>query len=146
MGFLFSTRDWLLFLNGLNVWQGFLVYYIVFYGTLLALAKLDLIVFKFNVSDIQGTFGLLLVFFAIAATINWTNPYIQWVMTGSFSGATGIFYQAEDGVCWMLANQVLGIQDVEKARLVAFSVIPAIVAFIGLAMVKGKVKFNIASA
>jgi hypothetical protein len=143
MGFAFSGRAFLLYLNGLNSYQGFIIYYAIMYGSLYALSKLELIIFKPTISDIQGSAGMAMLLFSFFATINWENPYVQYVATGSFEGATGIFYQAEDGVCWLLATQVLGIVDIQMARIVAFSVIPFIVALVGLALIGGRVKVEV---
>lgn len=146
IGFLFSTREWLLTLNGLDQLTGFIIYYAVMYGFLFALHKLDVILFKANVSDLQGTLGLMLILFAIAVTINWTNPYVQLVTTGNLTGASGVFYQAEDALSWSFATNVLGIQDVQTARIVAFSLVPFAVALLGTALIKGRVKFGLSSA
>jgi hypothetical protein len=143
MGIAFNSARFILFLNAQDSFTGFLIYYLILYGVLFVLSKLDLIIFKPNIGDLQGSIGMLFLTFALFATINFENPYVQYVTTGSFTGASGVFYQAEDGVCWLLATQILHITDIEIARICAFGVIPAIVALIGLALTGGKVRIEV---
>lgn len=140
IGYVFNSRFWLLFLNDLDPFAGFVVYYIVLYGGLFTLSRLDLIVFAPKVNDIQGTIGLVLMWFGFQATIGWSNPYVQYVTTGSFSGASVLYFQCEDGISWQFVTQILGIGNIELAWVLAFAVVPAIVALLGLTLVGGKVK------
>jgi len=143
MGFFLTTRGWILYLNTLTIFGGLVIYYAIYYGSLYALSKLDVIIFKPNVSDMRGTTGLLLILFALAIVINWENPYVQYVTMGSFSGASGVFYQTEDGLAWMIASSIMGGADMEQIRIVAFSIIPALIAMLGFTFIEGKVKISI---
>ncbi|MGB9022376.1 MAG: hypothetical protein WCC94_02960 [Candidatus Bathyarchaeia archaeon] len=145
IGFVFSTRTWLLFLSGLDVVLGCLMYYIVLYATLLVFSRMKLIVFAPKIGNVRGTVGLVLLTFALFVTVNWENPYVQYITTGSFGGASPILFQAEDGVAWLFVTQVLGvlgIVDIEVARIFAFSIVPALVALVGLSLIGGRVKLN----
>jgi hypothetical protein len=142
IGFVFSTRTWLLFLNGLDAVLGFLMYYIVLYGTLLVFSKMKLIIFAPKIGNVRGTVGVVLLTFALFVTVNWENPYVQYITTGSFGGASPILFQAEDGVTWLFVTQVLGIVNIELARIFAFSIVPALVALVGLSLIGGRVKLN----
>jgi len=145
IGFVFSTRTWLLFLNGLNVVLGCLVYYIVLYAMLLIFSKLKLIIFAPKIGNVRGTVGLVLLTFALFVTVSSENPYAQYITTGSFGGASPIFFQTEDGITWLFVTQVLavlGIVHIELARIFAFSIVPALVALVGLSLIGGRVKLN----
>jgi hypothetical protein len=50
IGYLFSSRTWLLFMNKLNPLEGTIVYYVIIYAGLYGLAKLGLSMFGFRIS------------------------------------------------------------------------------------------------
>jgi hypothetical protein len=140
IGYVFNSRIWILFLNGLTAFQGFLVYYAILYGGLFTLSRLKLIVFAPKVGSIQGTIGMVLMWFGFQATIGWTNAYIQYVTTGSFGGASIVYYQCEDGILWDLVSRTLGLGNIELDRMVALAVLPALIALVGLSLIHGKVR------
>jgi len=142
IGYVFSMRVWILFLSSLDSVSGFVMYYIVLYGILIVLSRMKLIIFAPKVGNLRGTLGVVLLTFALFATINWTNPYVQYMTTGNLTGASSVFYQAEDGLCWTFTTQILGIVNIELARIFAFSIVPALVALLGLSLVGGRVKLN----
>jgi hypothetical protein len=75
-------------------------------------------------------------------TINWENPYVQIVTTGSFEGASPVFYQSEDGVAWWAWSQLLPTANVETLRLLAFVFTPFILCLIGGLLVSEKIKLG----
>jgi len=143
MGYLLTGREFLLSLNTLNAYEGFILYYVILYGSIFTLSKLDLVKFKANVSNIRGTTGLLLFMFGLFAIVNWESPYIQYVTTGSFQGASAVFFQTEDGILWNLTTQFLGITNVEVARIVSFMVLAPLISLLGLSLIEGKVKVRL---
>jgi len=143
MGFFLTTRGWILYLNTLTIFGGLVIYYAIYYGSLYALSKLDVIIFKPNVSDARGTAGLLLILFALAIVINFENPYVQYLTMGTFTGASQVFYQTEDGVAWLFASSIMKGADIEQVRIVAFSVIPALIAMLGFTFIEGKIKISV---
>lgn len=142
MGFVFSTRAWLMFLAGLNPLEGFIVYYILLYSTLFVLSKMGLVVFGLRIKSVTQTFGLLLLAFAFFATINFESAYVQIVTMGPDMLASPLYAQCEDGLLWWLWHDIIGIQDPETARIIALSVSPFFIALLGLAFTSGKVRLH----
>jgi RsiW-degrading membrane proteinase PrsW (M82 family) len=70
MGFAFTTRTWLLWLNELNPIQGIIVYYVILYCALYLLSRLKLVVFGITIDEPIQTIGLLMVTFAFFSTGN----------------------------------------------------------------------------
>jgi hypothetical protein len=140
MGFIFSERSWIQWMNSLNPIEGLFVYYIILYTSLFILSKLTLVVFGFRITNISQTFGLLLITFAFFILVNWVNPYVQYITTGSLSGASNVFYQCEDGATWYFWNTIVGIKDIETARILTYSVTTFILTLIGAGLVSGNIK------
>ena len=58
-------------------------------------ARLDqdkLTIFAPKIGDLRGTSGVVLLTFALFVMVNWENPYVQYITTGSFTGASSVFY------------------------------------------------------
>ena len=131
LGFIFSTSQWLGFLNGLDAFKGFIVYYAVLYVALYALSKAGLVIFNFKIDTTQKTLGLLLITFSFFLITGWSNQYVQLVTTGSMAGASNVFYQCEDGVAFWFWNTVMNVQDIEAVRYLAFVLTPFVLTLAG---------------
>jgi len=142
MGFVLTSRQWILWLNTLTIVGGFLVYYALLYGALYVLEKMGLVVFGFKIKDPKQTVGLLLISFSFFAICNWENPYVQYVTTGSFSGASNVFYQTEDGLLWEATTHLLPTLSVEVQRIFAFVVMPFLIALLGVTLVSKKIQLQ----
>ena len=143
MGYVFASRPFLLYLNLLNPVEGLLLYYMVLYAVLFGLSRMGLTVFGFKITDPSQTFGLLLVNFAFFATIDWSSPWVQLVVTGSTSGAANaLTNNCEDGLLWFLVNSVLKVSNPDVAAFLAFAVAPFLIALVGLYFVEGNVKIQ----
>jgi len=142
MGFVLTSRQWILWLNGLTIVGGFLVYYALLYGALYVLEQMGLVIFGFKIKDPKQTIGLLLISFAFFAIVNWENPYIQYVTMGNFSGASGVFYMTEDGLLWQFTTQLLPSADVELHRIFAFVIMPFLIALLGVTLVSKKIQLQ----
>ena len=142
MGFVLTSRQWILWLNTLTIVGGFLIYYALLYGALYVLEKMGLVVFGFKIKDPKQTVGLLLISFSFFAICNWENPYVQYVTTGSFSGASAVFYQTEDGLLWEATTHVLPTASVELQRVFAFVLMPFLIALAGATLVSKKIQLQ----
>ncbi|MGA3110450.1 MAG: hypothetical protein ABSE15_00275 [Candidatus Bathyarchaeia archaeon] len=134
LGFIFYTRTFLQMLNGLDAIEGLAVYYIVIWTSIFVLSRLDLVIFGVKIKSIQQTLGLLLITFSFFVVVDWSSPYVQWATTGHFTGASGIFYQDEDGFMWSVWSWIIPATSsaaIWVDRVLAFSVSPAILAIFG---------------
>jgi len=132
MGFAFSTRQWLLFLNQRTPVEGLTIYYIILYGSLLVLSRMGLVVFGLKIDDPIKTFGLLLITFAFFITVNFENPYVQLVTMGNTQGASPVFYGSEDGAVWFLVSQF--VSDIWLCRMLTFVVTPFLLTVLNVYM------------
>lgn len=137
MGFLFSTREWILQLNALNPFQGLLVYYAILYVSLYLLSKAGLVIFDLKIEDPVQVLGLLLITFAFFITVDWESQWIQYVTKGSIETASNVFYQSEDGAVMYLWSQVYPMvpENMEKLRLLTYVVTPFLLTLIGAFLV-----------
>jgi hypothetical protein len=138
MGFFFTMREFVLFLNTLNPLEGLLVYYLILYVAIFALSRLDLVIFGLKIKSVLQTIGVTLVTFAFFITVDWTSPYIQYVSTGHLTGASNIFYQCEDGVMWYLWS-FLFPGNVEVLRICTYVVSPFLLSLLGGMLISRRV-------
>src|SRR5437588_9512502 len=83
LGFLASEKSVLLFLGGLNPVQGFAFYYVILFTATFIMSKLGLTVFDVEIKRFGQVLGTVMIFFAFFLIVNWTNPYVQYVTTGT---------------------------------------------------------------
>lgn len=140
MGFMFSTRTWLLFLNGLSPFSGLVVYYVVLYASLAVLSKMGLVVFGFRIKDPMQTLGLMMITFSFFVVVNWSSQWVQYVTTGSYQGVSVVFLQSEDGAIWSLWSNLLPLAGDFTIRILSFVVSPFLLTVTGSYLVQRKVK------
>ena len=142
LGFVFSMSEFLMFLNALNPLIGLLVNYGVVFGILFCLSRMDLVVLGFKIKKLSQTIGLMMVTFAFFITVGMSNPYVQYITTGSFDGASGVFYQGEDGAMWWLWSQLIPntAGTLDLLRILVFIVTPCVLAMLGGLLVSEKVR------
>lgn len=140
MGFLFSTKTFLLWLNTLNPFMGFLVYYGVLFTVLFILSRFDLVIAGLKIHSPLQCIGSVFVLFSFLLVVSWKNPFVQFVTTGSFEGASAIFYQTEDGVAWWFWTTVLGISNVTLAHILTFIITPFVLTLLGVMLVSEAIK------
>ena len=142
VGFLFTMREMILFLNDLTPLLGLLVYYGIVYSALFILSRMDLVIFGFKIKNVAQTVGLTIITFAFFITVNWTSPYIQYVTMGSVQGASNIFYQSEDGAMWYLWSLLLPTVGEEIVRILTYVVSPFLLALLGGLLVSGRIRMG----
>jgi hypothetical protein len=144
-GFALSSRQWLLFLDGLNPFQGLIVYYLILYVSLYILSRLDLVVFGIKIKEPLQTLGLLMFTFAFFICVDWESPYVQLATRGSIEtigNITPVLFQSEDGATWFLWQQAFPWLDIETLRILTHVLTPLILALIGGLLVSEKVKLS----
>ena len=132
LGFAFSMRQWILFLDKLNPFTGLLVYYAILYAALFALSRLGLIIWKFRIKDPLQVLGALLITMAFFITVDWESPWVQ-IVTGRTVDVSNVLYQAEDGAFWYLWSFITN--NPELLRLLTYVLTPFILTFIGVLLI-----------
>lgn len=143
MGFLFSSREWLMWLNTLTPISGLVVYYIVLFFSLLILSKAGLIINQVKISNPKQVFGLLMVTFAFFIVVGFSSAYTQWV-TNSNIDISPVFVQCEDGSVFYAWSQVIPpvAANMEMLRILTYVVSPVLIGFIGVGLVKGRIEIG----
>ncbi len=139
-GFVFSSPKWISYLNTLNSFWGLMVFYAILYGSLYFLSKFDLLAWgKIHIKQPLQILGILLFTFAFFIPINWESSYVNRVVGYDPAGCPQIHFQAEDGVVVDFVFDYLGFKDLAVVRILAFVIVPMIIAAIGLYFIRGKV-------
>jgi hypothetical protein len=145
LGFALSSRQWLLFLDGLNPFQGLIVYYLILYFSLYILSRLELVVFGFKIKEPLQTFGLLLITFAFFICVDWESPYVQLATRGNLEtvgNITPVLFQSEDGATWFLWQHAFPWLQIETLRVLTYILTPFVLTLIGGLLVSEKVKLS----
>jgi hypothetical protein len=140
MGFAFSTREWLLFLDGLNPLQGLIVYYVIIFTCIFVLSRLDLVVLGFRIRGLAQTLGLTLITFAFFICVDWESPYVQLITGRSVADVSNVYFQAEDGAVWYAWSQILPTAGPDVLRVLTYVFTPMLLALIGGFLVSEKVR------
>jgi len=142
LGFLLSTRSFILFANGLNPFMGFLLYYAIVIASVFILSKLGLVIGSIKVKKVSQVIGMVLIFFAFFLIFNWTNQYFQFVVTGNTTGAANIFFNGEDGITYYFWNSIVGIHNMGIIRWLMFPLTAFVTALLGGLLVDEKINLK----
>jgi hypothetical protein len=137
MGFIFSSRGFILSLDKLSPLNGLIIYYIILYSSLYFLSRLGLTVFGIKIFAPAQMVGLLLITFAFFIVVDWESSYINIVTRGSAENISPVYFQSEDGSVWSLWSSVT--KDVEALRLLTYVVTPFLLALAGGLLVSGRI-------
>lgn len=141
LGFIFSTKFFVDWLNSIEPWLGLAQWYI-FMGFILHFF-LDMIGFQvksFKIrSDALSILGLLLVLFAFGIVTNW----IESPLADIYAGGTGenlpnALLASEDGVTWLFWSRTVGIIDIETVKILTYIVTPFMLSMLGGLLISGK--------
>ena len=159
LGFIFSSRPVLLWFNSLNPIQGMFAYYTIIFLTLELMQLFGLIIGGVQIASMTQTLGEVFIIFAYFIIFDMTSGWVQEVVKEDretrgvqkrdkkkdVSTSLGnqaldcpnIYLQAEDGATFFTINQF--VKNKEYARYVTFVLIPAVLAFTGIFLTRGKV-------
>jgi len=133
MGFAFSLRQFVLFLDTLNPFTGLIIYYIILYFSLYTLSKLGLVIWKIRIKSPLQVLGALLITMAFFITVDWESPWVQYV-TNRTTDVSNVLYQSEDGAFWYLWSFLTN--NFEVLRILTYIITPCILTLIGVILVK----------
>jgi hypothetical protein len=142
MGLAFTSRPFLLWMNGLTPLEGLIIYYMILYGALYVLGQLGLVIFNIKIDDSQQTLGLLLITFAFFITVDMTSAYVQYVTTGTLTGMSNLFLQDEDGACFFIFQQLLPWAGITVWYYLTYAVTPFVLALLGGCLVTEKIRLS----
>lgn len=145
IGFLVSMKEFLLFLNGLNPLQGFLVYYGIVIFTLTILSYFGLVIFNIKIEKFSQVLGASLIVFVFFLIFNWTNPLIQAETMGAdkVNSCSATFTNnSEDGIVFYFWNAIVGVTDLNTLRILVYPITAFVLTLIGGFLVENKVKLS----
>lgn len=134
IGYLFSSRRFILFLNNLNPIQGLIFYYVQLFITLEVLQWFGLVIGGVKMTSITQTIGELLIVFAFFILVDQESAWVANVV-GAKDFPT-VYTQSEDGAVYYLWSTYV-TDDPETARLLTFVLTPAVLVSIGIFMTGG---------
>lgn len=102
LSLMFDNKWFISLISPLNPVLSFLIYYAIVLSALAIMAYFGFIAFGIKISNPFQIIGSVFVLFSFFLIFNWENPYVQYVSTGAFQGASNVFYGSEDGVTWYL--------------------------------------------
>jgi hypothetical protein len=136
MGYLFSSRRFILFLNELNPLQGLLFYYIQLFVVLELLQYFGLVIGGIRMTSLVQTLGELLIVFAFFILVNQESSWVAHVVGKQEGDYPVVYTQAEDGAVYYLWNTYV-TKNPEVARILTFVVTPVILVSLGLYLTGG---------
>lgn len=140
LGYVFSSRRFIGFLNTLNPFQGLLFYYLQLFVTLEVLQYFGLVIGGVRMTNLSQTVGELLILFAFFMIVDQESGWVAYVV-GEQEGKTKdypvVYTQAEDGAVYYLWT-TYGGQSPETARWLTFVVTPVVLVSLGLVLTGGK--------
>lgn len=139
LGYIFSSRQLILFLNSMNPFQGLLFYYLQLFVTLEVLQWFGLVVGGVRMTSLTQTLGELLMVFAFFIIVDQESAWVAYVVgenEGKKKDYPVVYTQAEDGAVYYLWSTYV-TSDPEVARMLTFVVTPAVLVAIGLFITGG---------
>lgn len=139
IGYIFSSRAFILFLNKLNPFQGLLFYYLQLFITLEVLQYFGLIIGGVKMQSFTQTLGELMIVFAFFILVDQESAWVAYVIgedEGKKKDFPVVYTQAEDGATYYLWNTYV-TKDPDTARMLTFVLTPAILVALGLYLTGG---------
>lgn len=139
LGYLFSSRQFILFLNRLNPFQGLLFYYLQLFVTLEVLQYFGLVIGGVKMQSITQTIGELMIVFAFFILVDQESAWVAYVIgedEGKKKDYPVVYTQSEDGAVYYLWSTYV-TNNPDTARMLTFVVTPVVLVAIGLYLTGG---------
>lgn len=140
LGYIFSSRQFILFLNKLNPVQGLVFYYLQIFVTLEILQYFGLVIGGVKMTSLTQTIGELMMIFAFFVIVDNESEWIQVVVgedTKKKQDCPKVYLQAEDGATYYFWQSLIG-NNPDMLRILTFVVTPALLVSVGLYLTGGK--------
>jgi len=150
LGFILSTREYILFLSMLNPVYGLGLFYGAVFIAIFILSRIGLVVGKFKFEGLKATLGSVMIVFAFFIIFADSSAYINLVSTGqminnvfqygTIENVSIIYLQTEDGAVWWAWS--LLIPNIDVLRILTYSVTPFLLALGGGLLLSRKPSFK----
>ena len=140
MGYIFSTKSWLLFLDKLNPISGLLVYYMIMTLAILILEYFGLIIGGIKFDSFSHTIGTILIIFSFFLIICFESLYVSIVTNKNIDNVSNVYLQSEDGATWY--GWSLLFTDISTLRLLTYVITPFVLTLIGQFLISSKITIS----
>ena len=146
LGFFMYSPSVIRWLDAIPLWQGYVFYQVIYFVSLYFLSKQGLVLFGIKITSVKQTLGLFLITTAFLMTISWCSGYVQFILRGN-QDVSGVYLQTDDGLSWYYVTNYI-TKDIESCktddncmpRIVAFVIVPFVIALLGGYLITGKIK------
>jgi hypothetical protein len=138
-GYLFSSRQFILFLNQLNPFQGLMFYYIQLFVTLEILQYFGLVIGGIKIQSFFQTIGELMIVFAFFILVNQESGWVAYIIgehEGKKKDYPVVYTQSEDGAVYYLWSTYV-TSNPDTARFLTFIITPIVLVAVGLYLTGG---------
>ena len=140
-GYLFTTKTWIMFINGLTPEVGLAVYYCVVFMMFIVLKEIGLNIGGIEFNSWRHVVGSILIFFSFFILFDFSSCYQNEISYGNCDVPKN-FLQTEDGVVYNFWNRYT--KNIEKLRILTYVVTPFILTLVGILLINKKVELSIA--
>ena len=140
IGFIFSTRKWILFADKLNPFVGLMIYYIIITLIILIMQKMGLVIAGIEFNSVKHTFASILIVFSFFIVVDWESCYINTVVSGSCKNMSNIYLQSEDGAIYWIWSHFF--TDINVLRIMTYVITPMVLSFIGTLLITDKITLS----
>lgn len=134
LGFIFSLRNYILFLNNLDPIMGLVVYYVIMYSLITVMSYFGLIrIGDISIQNPVQILGSTIVLFAFFSAISVSSPYVNLIVHGNINNVSQVYFQTEDGALWQFWSGYS--QNPDILRILTYVVSPFVIALIGSLLV-----------
>ncbi len=137
LGFVLTTRKWIMFMHTLNPFAGLVVYYTILTLIVIMLEYLGLVIAGIKLDSIQHTMGTILIIFAFFITVKLESCYINTIAKGSCVDISNVYLQSEDGAVYWLWTHLFN--NPKTLRLMTYVFTPVLLSFIGTFLITDKI-------
>jgi hypothetical protein len=134
MGFIVTSKNFILFLDSLDPVRGLAFYYIFMSCAIIILEYLGLIIAGVHFKSIYQFLGTLLLNFSFFIIVIWSNCYTSEMVKGRCNNFSKTYLNTESGATYYLWSKVAN--DIQAKRILIFVVTPFILAVLGLVLIK----------
>ena len=142
LAIIFTNKYAIILLNKLNPLLGFIVYYIIIYGSLVILSYFGFIVFGVKIKNPMQIIGTGLVLFVFFLIFDLENAYVSYVLNVN---VPQIYYASESGVTVWLWQHIFPLTSPIKSFFnwfFSFPVTVAVVSIIAVLFLRKKPQIN----
>ena len=139
IGFVFSTRQFMVWLNGAPLQISLLAWYIfIFAVTYILLNRIGITVGRTSINGGMKTFGLMLVLFSFFIVTNWGESCWSDIVRKGACDLPGAVKSSEDGVVWNFWETTGKVSNPDTNRILTYVITPFGLALAGAWLVSGK--------